>query len=198
MATHKSPARTPLMLPAKLLVPIVGMGSFAILLLATLIAAFLKLQVPHDRLASQLLLIVCFALAWYDLSTAWLAQRVTYPLFASVDHNSFAKYYATYDERIPYPVILPAVVLMNASVILVWFHPDAIPNWAVWIGLSLQVAIALSTAFLQVPAHPELELNGFSSQVHSRLVSTNWIRAAAYTAYALLMAWMIILDVGTI
>lgn len=183
------------MLPTKLLVPVVGMASFAILLLITLIAGLLKVLVPHGGLPSHWLLIVCFALAWYDLSTAWLAQRVTYPLFAYVDRGSFAIYHATYDKRISFPVILPAVLLMNAAVLLVWCHPAAVPNWAVWTGVSLQLIIALSTGFLQVPAHRQLELNGFSSQIHSRLVSTSWIRTAAYSAHALLMAWMIFQDV---
>jgi hypothetical protein len=185
------------MLPTKLLVPVVGMASFAILLLITLIAGLLQLRVPHGPLPSHWLVIVCFALAWYDLSTAWLAQRVTYPLFAHVDRESFATYHAAYDERIPFPVILPAILLMNASVLLVWWHPSVVPNWAVWTGVSLQLAIALSTAFLQVPAHLQLEKNGFSSQIHSRLVSTSWIRTAGYSAHGLLMAWMVFQDVGT-
>jgi hypothetical protein len=185
------------MFPTKLLVPIVGMASFAILLVITLIAWLLKVLVPHGGLLSHWLVIACFALAWYDLSTAWLAQRVTYPLFAYVDRDSFATYYATYDKRIPFPVILPAVLLMSASVLLVWCHPAAVPNWAVWAGVSLQVVIALSTAFLQVPAHRQLELNAFSSQIHSRLISTSWIRTAAYSAHALLMAWMTFQDMGS-
>jgi len=185
------------MFPTKLIVPIVGMASFTILLLTTLIAGLLKVLVPHGGQLSHWLLIVCFALAWYDLSTAWLAQRVTYPLFAYVDRDSFATYHASYDERIPFPVILPAVLLMNASVLLVWRHPAAVPNWAVWTGVSLQAVIALSTALLQVPAHRQLELNAFSSEIHSRLVSTSWIRTAAYTAHALLVAWMIFQDVSS-
>jgi hypothetical protein len=185
------------MLQTKFLVPVVGMVSFAVLLLSTLIAGFLKELVPHGGLPSLWLLIVCFALVWYDLSTAWLAQRVTYPLFAYVDRESFATYHATYDERVPFPVILPAVLLMNASVLLVWCHPATVPNWAVWTGVSLQLAIALSTAFLQVPAHRQLQQNAFSSQIHRRLVSTSWIRTAGYSAHALLMAWMIFQDVGS-
>jgi hypothetical protein len=186
------------MLPTKLLVPAVGMASFAILLLITFIAGLLNVHVPAARLPSHWLVIVCFALAWYDLSTAWLAQRVTYPLFAYVDRESFATYHAAYDDRIPLPVILLAVLLMNASVLLVWWRPAAVPNWAVWTGVSLQLAIALSTGFLQVPAHRQLEKNGFSSQIHGRLVSTSWIRTAGYSAHALLMAWMIFQDLGTI
>jgi hypothetical protein len=186
------------MLQTKLLVPAVGMAAFAILLVITLIAALLQVHVPHGGLPSHWLLIVCFALAWYDLSTAWLAQSVTYPLFAYVDRDTFPTYHATYDRRIPFPVIMPAVLLMNASVLLVWSHPPAVPDWAVWMGVSLQLIIALSTAFLQVPAHRQLELQGFSRAMHSRLVTTSWIRTSAYSAHALLMVWMMFQDVGTI
>jgi hypothetical protein len=49
-----------------------------------------------------------------------------------------------------------------------------------------------------LPAHRQLELNVFSSQIHSRLIWTSWIRTAAYSAHALLLAWMILLDVGGI
>jgi hypothetical protein len=38
-----------------------------------------------------------------------------------------------------------------------------------------------STALWQVPAHRRLE-HGFDPRVHGRLVSTNWVRTAAWSA----------------
>ena len=176
--------------PAKILVPVIGMASFAILLLITLITTLVGVIAPRGGVLPHWLLITCFGLSWYNLSTAWLAQRVTYPLFGYVGRDSFAKYHATYDGRIVFPVILPAVLLMNASVLLVWCHPTGIPSWSIWTGVSLQLIIGLSTACLQVPAHRKLELKGFSREMHSELISTNWIRTAAYSVYALITTWL--------
>ena len=106
------------------------------------------------------------------------------------------EYHTQYDSLIPFPVILPVILLMNGSVLLVWFHPSVIPLAAAWAGAALQVLIALSTVLLQVPAHERLQRHGFSPQVHHKLILSNCLRTVAISAHSLLSFWIVARIVG--
>ena len=60
------------------------------------------------------------------------------------------------------------------------------------IGVVLLALIWGSTAFLQVPAHRQLE-RAFAELVHRRLVRTNWIRTSLWTARSVLALRMLLL-----
>ncbi|MGI9470789.1 MAG: hypothetical protein ACR2NZ_04615, partial [Rubripirellula sp.] len=66
--------------------------------------------------------------------------------------------------------------------------PSVFPRWAAITGLVLIVLIWLSTAFLQVPCHQQLS-NGFDEAAYRRLVSSNWIRTALWTARGAMMGY---------
>jgi len=125
-----------------------------------------------------------------------VSALVTYPLFGCVPRDRFVEYHTQYDSLIPFPVILPVILLMNGSVLLVWFHPSVIPLASAWAGAALQVLIALSTVLLQVPAHQRLQRHGFSPQVHHKLILSNWLRTVAISAHALLSLWIVARVVG--
>ena len=173
------------------LLPIAGFSVFALVLISTLVLALAGLLPLHQGRFSIWLLVICFGLACYNTSTAWLAQRITYPLFAYVDESKFLGYHSSYEDRIPLPVILPVLLLMNLSGVLVWFPPREMPEWVVLSGLLIQVITALSTILLQVPAHKELSV-GFQTKAHSRLVKTNWIRTIGLTAHTVILFWALV------
>jgi hypothetical protein len=58
-----------------------------------------------------------------------------------------------------------------------WRDPSALPL----LGLALVAVVWTSTALLQVPAHRKLAA-GYHAGAHRRLVRTNWVRTAAWTA----------------
>jgi hypothetical protein len=58
------------------------------------------------------------------------------------------------------------------------------------LATALIVVILVSTVLWQAPAHRKLA-KGFDASVHRTLVRTNWIRTAAWTALALLDAWLL-------
>jgi len=185
-----------LSLEARVLIPVIGISLFAIFLVITVIATAGGVLSVHGGAGSYWVVLACFALAWYNTSTGWLAQLVTYPLFGCVPRDRFLEYHTQYDSLIPFPVILPVILLMNGSVLLVWFHPSVIPLAAAWAGTALQVLIALSTVLLQVPAHERLQRHGFSPQVLHKLILSNWLRTVAISAHALLSFWMVARVVG--
>jgi len=142
----------------------------------------------HEAISAWLF-IICLALAWYNTSTTWLAQLVTYPLFEKVGADRFPKYHQSYNARIKVPVITPAISLMVLSPLIVWFRAEFVPVWVAWAGLSLECGNAISTATLQIPSHNQLSRAGFDVRVHHRLVATNWIRTVGFTAHAVLLLW---------
>ena len=69
-------------------------------------------------------------------------------------------------------------------------NPCGAGGLAGMVGLALLGLIWLSTAALQVPQHRLLALR-FEPSAHRRLVATNWIRVAAWSARsALVLYWI--------
>ncbi len=120
----------------------------------------------------------------------WIVQVVHYPLFSRVGAAGWAAYEAAHQSRITL-VVGPAMVLeLVTAVWLVLDRPAAFPLWAVVAGALLVGLVWASTAFVQVPLHSALSGGAFDAEAHARLVATNWIRTAAWTARAGLVLWL--------
>ena len=123
------------------------------------------------------------------LGAIWIVQVVHYPLFAGVGEAGWAAYEASHQTRITF-VVGPLMVLELATAVwLVLDRPAALPAWSVLLGVALVGLIWASTAFVQVPLHTALG-GAFDADAHGRLVATNWVRTAAWTARAGLVLWM--------
>jgi hypothetical protein len=119
----------------------------------------------------------------------WMVQLVHYPLFGRVGESGFAAYGAEHASRITLVVGPLMLVELATAVALVWTRPAAMPGWAAVVGLALVAALWVSTWLVQVPLHATLA-HGFDAAVHERLVATNWVRTAAWTARAGLTLWV--------
>ena len=123
------------------------------------------------------------------LGAIWIVQVVHYPLFAGVGEAGWSAYEAGHQSRITF-VVGPLMVLELATAVwLVIDRPEALPVWSVVLGAALVGAIWASTAFVQVPLHAALG-GSFDGDAHARLVATNWLRTAAWTARSGLVLWM--------
>ncbi len=122
----------------------------------------------------------------------WFVQVVHYPLFLEVSPAQFPAYEAAHATRTTY-VVAPLMLVELATslaLLLPRLRPPGIEAPGAWAGALLVVLIWLSTALLQVPLHNQLQA-GYSAQLIRRLVATNWIRTAAWTARAvLLLRWV--------
>ncbi len=110
----------------------------------------------------------------------WFVQVVHYPLFSSVDRHTFPSFERRHVALTTWVVAPLMFVEAVSSAWLVWHRPAFIHQstiyWgALWLGIAW-----VSTALLQVPCHKLLR-NHYDSQVHRRLVATNWIRTAAWS-----------------
>lgn len=117
----------------------------------------------------------------------WMVQAVHYPLFAHVGSDGFSRYQTLHMKRITW-VVGPAMLVEAASGVWLWRDPPgaAPAGWLV-ANLAMLGGIWASTAWLQVPAHERLAA-GFDASAHRRLVGTNWIRTALWTARTGLLA----------
>jgi hypothetical protein len=119
----------------------------------------------------------------------WFVQVVHYPLFTGIGRPDFSAYEQRHKALTTWVVGPPMLVEAATAVPLFWFRPAGILTWQLGTGLALIAIIWFSTAFLQVPSHKLLS-KGFEPAVHKRLVSTNWIRTAAWSLRSLLVLWM--------
>lgn len=128
----------------------------------------------------------------------WTIQLVHYPLLAAVGTDAFPAYLAEHADRITFLVAPWMLLELVTSAALVRTHPAAVPRWMVRWGLALCLAAWAATWFVSVPIHQALA-DGFDPVLHRRLVDTNWLRTALWTArgtLSLLMVWRLTVPVA--
>jgi hypothetical protein len=112
----------------------------------------------------------------------WTIQVVHYPLFALVGRDAFAAYEAAHSARITAVIAVPWAVQGLTTAALLVSSPEGLPRWLVWTAAVLAAIPVAVTVLVSVPAHGALA-GGFDAAAHARLVGTNWLRTAAWTAH---------------
>ncbi|TWU31328.1 hypothetical protein [Novipirellula artificiosorum] len=140
---------------------------------------------------SILLLIINLVATLYMVGLIWMVQIVHYPLFNGVGEGSFIAYQKRHQFLITLIVGPPMLIEAFSSLLLVWNPPTGVNNWMILAGVGLLLVIWISTAAIQVPCHNKL-LRGFDQATHHRLVRSNWIRTAAWTARGGFVVWMLV------
>ena len=149
------------------------------------------------------LLLIHAGATWFMVGLIWFVQVVHYALFDRVAPGSspapgitpdggegYARYQADH-MRLTTWVVGPAMLVeVVTGVMLLFMRPAGVAMWMVWVGLALIGVLWLSTALLQVPMHRKLEA-GFDAAAHARLVGTNWLRTAVWSARGVLVGWMV-------
>lgn len=117
----------------------------------------------------------------------WIVQLVHYPLFDRVDKDDYVSFQQAHEARISF-VVLPLMLgeLLSGIALATAAADEVRPIW--WLGLLLIAVAWMATFLLSVPAHQTLG-NGFDPVAHRRLVSTNWIRTAAWSIHAILVLY---------
>lgn len=136
------------------------------------------------------LLLANAAATWFMTGLIWFVQVVHYPLFAQVGPQGYGAYQAAHQARTTWVVAPPMLVELVTAFLLAWNPPARLPAAWLWAGFGLALLLWLSTALLQIPAHDRLA-SGFDTAAWTRLVTSNWLRTAAWTARALLLAWLL-------
>lgn len=135
-------------------------------------------------LASQL------AATWFMVGVIWLVQVAHYPLFDRVGPEHAVPYHRAYVGRMGYVVGPPMLVEAGGALALVGWGAAWCPPHEAWAGLALVAALWATTGLCSVPAHERLS-RGWDPGAHLRLVRTNWLRTALWTARgALALLWL--------
>jgi hypothetical protein len=139
--------------------------------------------------ATVLLVLIAHAAAtWAMTGVIWFVQVVHYPLMRCVGTAGFASYHAAH-SRLTTLVVGPLMIVEAACAVWLVARPSA--PLAAWAGVLLLAVVWGATFFVSVPRHAQLGA-GFDAAVIDGLVVTNWIRTAAWSARALLAAWLIV------
>jgi len=135
---------------------------------------------------SVALLLAQTASTLFMTGVIWIVQTVHYPLFALVGRDGFREYAREHQRRITPVVAVAMPVEAVTAVLLLLATPAGVQKGLLVLGAILLLPIWLSTALLQVPAHRRLSA-GFDDHVASRLVETNWLRTALWSARSALI-----------
>ena len=144
--------------------------------------------VPKVFLAPLFLLDIASTL--YLWGVIWTIQVVHYPLFARVGADHWAGYHAAHTRLMTYIVLLAMVTELGTSGLLALSRPPWLSPRLLWAGFACAVLTWAVTFFISVPLHDTLS-RGFNRAAIHRLVLTNWLRTALWTAHALLLLWQI-------
>jgi hypothetical protein len=121
----------------------------------------------------------------------WFVQVVHYPLFDAVGGGGFAAYATAHQRRTSW-VVAPLMAVEGLSALALLFVPaDDLPRALPIAGVALLLVIHASTLWLQVPRHRELA-SGHDPAATRRLVATNWVRTAGWSARAVLAVAMVV------
>ena len=111
----------------------------------------------------------------------WFVQIVHYPLFDLASERRFEHFAAEHQRRTSFVVVPLMLIEAGSALALLVTPPLGLGRGLLWLGVLLLALIWLSTAVLQVPLHRRLSA-GHDPSVVRRLVATNWLRTAAWTA----------------
>ncbi len=116
----------------------------------------------------------------------WFVQLVHYPLFAAVGEAGYPDYQR---RHVRWTTVVVAPLMLVEAATAAWLAaapPADHLAGPLRLGFVLLLGVWLSTAFLQVPQHRRLAA-GFDAAAHRRLVRSNWLRTALWTARAALL-----------
>lgn len=135
-----------------------------------------------------LLLLAHLGATWAMTGLIWFVQIVHYPLLARLGDAYFLPYHRLHCERTGWIVAPLMGGELVSAVALVFVTPAGPGRLAAWAGLALVGLLWASTALVQIPLHNRLAAIGPDPAALAALVRTNWLRTAAWTVRAVLVA----------
>ena len=135
-------------------------------------------------------LVTCLGLAWYNTGTTWVTQQVLYPLRGFVGSYDATAYQEQYVRAIQMPVVTGFALLLLITALLIWLRPPEVPEWSVWGGALLEALAVWSSLTRDIPLQVRMATEGFTPALNAELMGGSWVRTAAISTHAVLLAWM--------
>lgn len=144
--------------------------------------------------ASLWLFLITFSMVFYGTGASFIESFVNYPTWPLVGPDEFRAFHQALGPRIIGFMVVPMFVTTILTILLLWFRPAAVPRWAIWLSVILQLLTWISTAAIQIPIQVQLSTNGLSLPLIERLISTNlWFRRLPHLVNTFLFFWMMFL-----
>jgi len=137
------------------------------------------------------LFLISFALVFYGMGASFVESFVNYPTWRLIGANEFRAYHQALGPRIIGYMVIPMLITTLLTVLLLWFRPAPIPQWAIWLAVVLQLIPWVSTVAIQFPIQVQLSRDGLSLPLIDRLIFTNWwLRKVPQIINAFLFLWL--------
>jgi hypothetical protein len=140
------------------------------------------------------LLLLNLAIAFYLVGAIWAHEVDIFRSWRFVDAANFRRLQSVHWKKLPYWIFTPLAIAFGGSVTLVWYHPIASTDWAIYGSLSFQCASHLLTAILWGPWQAKLSYDdrGPASPYLAKILATHWLRTLLITGYGItLLTWAI-------
>ena len=141
-------------------------------------------------LSTNELILINLSLSALLAGLIWTIQVVHYPGFLGVGSEGFPAYQQQHMRTISYVVIPLMLCELVATVFLIAHQPS--PPTEIYVATAMVVIIWATTMFVSSPLHGKLVSQGYDPEIIERLVTTNWIRTAAWsirTVVLFLLTW---------
>jgi hypothetical protein len=125
----------------------------------------------------------------------WVVQLVVYPGFRTVGPtDAWPRFHDAHGRAIAAVVVVPWAVQGGTLGVLLLRRPAGVPLPLVLLAAALGLATVAVTVLSSVPLHSRLQ--PYDRARADRLLATNWLRTAAWTAGTVCAAAMVLLADG--
>ncbi len=114
---------------------------------------------------------------------------VNYPGWYVLEAESFKAYHYPMSIRAGIFGAAPRLLELVLALVVLRFPPNAVPRWILLVGIALATGAILSTALISRPIHAQLDIQGNTPELVSRLIATDWIRNVLEWGRTALYVW---------
>jgi hypothetical protein len=137
------------------------------------------------------LFLISFALVFYGMGASFVESFVNYPTWRLIGANEFRAYHQALSPLVIGYMVIPMLITTLLTVLLLWFRPTPLPQWAIRLAVVLQLIVWVSTVAIQLPIQMQLSRDGLSLPLIDRLIFTNWwLRKVPQIINAVLFLWL--------
>src|SRR5918993_2311078 len=96
------------------------------------------------------LFLISFALVFYGMGASFVESFVNYPTWRLIGANEFRAYHQALGPLVIGYMVIPLLITTILTILLLWFRPALIPQWAIWLAVVLQLITWVSTVAIQL------------------------------------------------
>jgi hypothetical protein len=143
-----------------------------------------------ESLRRNLFLALC-ALVLLHTGVHLSQSFINYPGWYVLEAESFKAYHYPMSIRAAIFGAAPRFVELVLALVVLRFPPHAVPRSALLVAITLAAGAILSTALISRPIHAQLDIQGNTPELVSRLLATDWIRNVLEWGRTAVYVWLL-------